>query len=131
MPSRNEISLTAEQVQGLQWEVIEVTEDYRRSRAVYGVHPDGTPVYAYQKEILAAEEFLEGVKDLRNANEGRRWSEGMGSDKGGNLPLVHVSSVPLNVFYRDFASRHNDRDFMKHWLNSDAAEPFRVRKGKI
>lgn len=127
----NGIRLTEAQVQGLQWEVYEVTEDFRRSRAVYGLHPDGTPVYAIKTETLAPAQFLEGVKSERNDNEGRRWSTGMGSEKGGNMPMVKVSSIPLNVFYRDFQGRIGDKDYKKWYLNQPENEAFRTRKGAL
>lgn len=125
------IRLTEEQVRGLTWEPWEVTEDYIRSRAVYGLNPNGTPCYAYKTEILEGSKFLESVQQQRNDNEGRKWSEGMGSDKNGNMPLVHVASVPMNKFYGDFLNRHTDRDFTKWWLNNSDNEAFRIRKGKI
>lgn len=125
------IRLTEDQVQGLAWEVIEVTEDFRRSRAVYGRHPDGTPVYAYRTETLAPAQFLEWNREQRNENEGRRWSDALGSEKGGNMPLIKVASIPLNVWFRDFQGRAGDQDFKRWWLNKDENAPFRTRKGNL
>lgn len=124
------VRLTAEQCAGLLWEPWETTEDYRRFRAVYGQGPNG-PVYVYRTEIFEGSKFLENNAALRNANEGRKWSEGMGSDKDGNMPLVHVASTPLNVWYRDHDGRHADREFDKWWLNNPDNLAFRVRTGKI
>lgn len=129
MPSQ--ISLTEDQVQGLSWEVIEVTEDFRRSRAVYGTTADGTPVYAYRKEILAPEGFLEANRAERNATEGQRWGLGSGSEKDGNIPMIKVASTPLNVWYRDFAGRAGDQDFKRWWLKQTKNAPFRTRGGNI
>ena len=44
-----------------------------------------------------------------------------------------VASIPLNVFYRDFAERlkDGDSDFIKHWLNSDNNRPYRTFRGRI
>jgi hypothetical protein len=123
------IRLTEEQVQGLVWEPWEVTEDYIRSRAIYGLQPNGEPCYAYKTEILEGSKFLESVQQERNDNEGRRWSEGMGSDKNGNMPLVKVASLPLNLYYRDFDGRFSDRDFTKWYFDQERNQPFRVRKG--
>jgi hypothetical protein len=124
------VRLTEGQVQGLRWEVVELTEDFRRSRAVYGQGPKG-PVYAYRTEVFAPDQFLEANQTERNETEGTRWDAGLGSDKNGNLPMVKVSSIPLNVFYRDFAGRHGDQDFKKWYLNLPENEAFRTRKGKL
>lgn len=125
------IRLTQEQVQGLRWEIIERTEDFIRSRAVYGMHPNGEPVYAYQTAPIGTPEYLESLQQERNDNEGRRWSTGMGSDGGGNLPMIKVASIPMNIWARDLAPRATDHDFKKWWLNKPENEPFRVRKGKL
>jgi len=125
------IRLTEDQVQGLQWEVIERTEDYIRSRAVFGMKPDGTPVYAYQTAPVGSKEYLESLQQERNDNEGRRWSEGMGSDANGNLPMVKVASIPMNIWARDLAPRAADQDYKKWWLDREENAPFRVRKGKL
>jgi hypothetical protein len=44
-----------------------------------------------------------------------------------------VASIPLNIFYRDFASRlkDGDEDFVKWWLNSDENRPYRTFRGKL
>lgn len=130
MPTQS-IRLTQDQVQGLVWEPYEVTEDYRRSRAVYGIDPQGNPVYAVKTEVFAPDQFLDANVSERNDNEGQRWGVGMGSDKGGNMPLVKVASIPMNVWARDLASRAKDPDHKKWWLNRSENEPFRVRKGKL
>jgi len=126
--AQDAIRLTEEQVRGLQWEVVELTPDYRVSRAVYGQGPDG-PVYAYQREIFAADQFLDNLVQERNANEGRKWSEGTGSEKNGNMPLVKVGSIPLNVFFRDFTRRADDKDYKKWWWQQDKNQVFKTRKG--
>lgn len=130
MPTQS-IRLTEDQVQGLQWKLIETTEDHRRYRAVYGREADGTPVYAIKTETLAPAAFLEANKAEQNETEGQRWGIGMGSDKGGNMPLVKVASIPMNILTRDFAGRMDDRDFKKWWLNRDENAPFRTRKGTL
>lgn len=44
-----------------------------------------------------------------------------------------IASVPMNVFYRDFASRlkDGDEDFVKHWLNSEQNRPYRTFRGRV
>lgn len=120
------IPLTEEQVQGLSWEVYEVTEDYRRSRAVYGRHADGTPVYAVRTEVLAPMKLLENNAQERNDTDGTRWA----SDKDG-IPLTKIGSVPMNVWARDFAGRVGDQDYKKWWWSRDRNQPFRTRRGHL
>lgn len=125
------IRLTEDQVQGLQWELFQTTEDFRRYRAVYGHEADGTPVYAIKTETLAPAALLEANKAEKNDTEGQRWGVGYGSDKNGNMPLVKVASIPLNVYYKNFAGRAGDKDFKKWWLSQSENEPFRTRKGNL
>lgn len=122
------IQLTQEQVQGLVWEPYEITEDFIRSRAIYGYDAAGMPVYAIQTAPRGSLEFLEALVTERNDNEGKRWSEGSGSDKGGNMPLVKAGSVPLNVWFKHFANgQAADRDKKKWFWKQDWAQPFKVR----
>lgn len=125
MPTQS-ISLTAEQVQGLTWEVYELTPDYRRSRAVFGRHPDGTPVYAFRTEVFAPDEFLEANAQQRNDNDGKRW----GDDKNG-VNLVKVASTPLNVWFKHFAGRVGDQDFKKWFYSREENQAFRTRRGAL
>lgn len=120
------IQLKAEQVEGLTWQVIEETEDYRRSRAVWGKHPDGTPVYVLRTEVLSAKELLEANARQRNENDGKRW----GDDKNG-IQMSKIGSVPLNILYRDFQGRLDDQDFKKWWWSRTENAPFRTRRGNL
>ena len=123
---KTEIRLTEEQVQGLQWEVCELTPDYRVSRAVYGQGPEGA-VYAYKREIFAPEQFLDDLAQERNDTDNTGW----GDDKNG-IPLVKIGSVPLNVWYRDFANgRAQDKDYKKWWWAQDANQVFRTKRGRL
>lgn len=125
------ISLSEEQVQGLNWQVVEIKDDFEVSRAIYGMGPEG-PVYAYRRRVFAAEEFLEQNKQERNDNEGRRWSAGYGSDKAGNMPLVKVASTPLNVWYKHFKlGEVADQDKKKWFYNRPENQAFRTRGGKL
>lgn len=131
MPTHS-IRLTEDQVQGLNWEVFEVTEDFRRSRAVFGQDPiTHEAVYAYRTEVLMPAELLEANKTEKNYTEGQRWSTGMGSERGGNMPLIKVASIPLNIWARDLAPRTADKDFKRWWLKQEANAPFRTRKGNL
>lgn len=125
MPT-NSIRLTEEQVQGLHWEVYELTPDYRRSRAVFGRHADGTPVYATKTEIFAPDQFLDDNARQRNETDNTRW----GNDKNG-IQMTKIGSVPLNVFYRDFAGRLDDQDHKKWWWSRGENQVFRTRRGNL
>ena len=119
-------------MKGLVWQLYEVTEDYRRYRAVYGMDPiTHEPIYAVKTEILAPAEMLESVKQERNDTEGTRWSSGMGSDKNGNMPLVKVASIPMNKWAAELAPRAKEKDFKKWWLARPENEAFRTRKGDL
>ena len=115
------------------WEVVEVTPEYRRSMAVHSYDPFGKPVYIERTESLVAPALLEQNAQERNETDGTRWSSGMGSEKGGNIPLIKVASMPLNVFFAEIAPRQaaGDRDFLRWFLNRDENAPFRTRRGKI
>lgn len=127
------IRLTEEDCRGLSWEVVEVTPHYRRSIG-RGHHPvTGVEITAQRTEYLAEDSLLEANQAARNEHDGVLWSAGMGSDKGGNVPLVHVASVPLNKFFADMAPklREGDDDHAKWWLRRDENQPFRTRRGGV
>lgn len=90
-------------------------------------------LYVRRTENLAEPEILAANERERNDTDGTRWSSGMGSDKGGNLPMVKVASVPLNVFFRDIAPRQKegDTDFVKWWLRNEQNRPYRTRRGNV
>lgn len=110
------------------WEVYEVTPFYRRSRLWL---EDGS--YILRTETFIDEALQEANNQARNATEGTRWSSGMGSEKGGNVPMIKVASIPMNKFMADFAGglKTGDEDHAKWLLNSDAYAPFRTRKGRL
>lgn len=126
------IPLTEADVQNCTWQLVETTPDYRRYVG-HGTHPvTGAEITVQKTEYLAEEALVARNAEERSENEGRRWSQGAGSDKNG-VPLVKVASIPLNKFYADFAPRaqDGDKDFAKWWLEQPANQPFRTRKGNI
>lgn len=82
--------------------------------------------YVFRKtENLAESALLEANRVSFNDSHGKRFSnEAIGTK---------VASIPLNVFYRDFAARlkEGDSDFIKHWLNSDQNRPYRTFRGRL
>lgn len=127
------IKLTEADCQNVTWRVVETTPLYRLSVG-HGTHPvTGIEFTVERKEFLAEDELLALNKERRNNTASKRWSSGAGSDKGGNMPMVHVGSVPLNKFMADCADgiRTGDADHLKWWLQRDENQVFRTREGKL
>lgn len=131
MISKSKISLKESEVQNCNWTLIEATPEYRRYVGT-GTHPvSGLPIEVLKTEYLA-DEKLQGInQDERNFNDGRRWTQGAGSDKGGNMPMVRVGRIPLNKLYADVVPRLADKDHLKWYLNREENQPFRTRRGKL
>ena len=105
------------------WTVCERGDDYVISATTVSI--DGMPVRAERTQYLADEMLQAANRQEYNDSEGRRWGDGK-----------VVARVPLNVIFsgnHELAEniRNGDRDHMKHWLNSEAALPFRTWKGKV
>lgn len=115
------------------WTLVEVTPIYRRYTADYGYDQFGKRMTVQRTEIIDATGFLEDNARERNETDNTPWSSGMGSDKNGNMPMVKVASVPLNVWFRDIAPRlqDGDQDFAKWYLNRDENQHLRTRRGKL
>lgn len=113
-----------------QWEVFEVTPLYRRSR-LWIDREKGS--YVQRTEFFADEQLQALNAEERNARDGKRWSSGMGSEKGGNVPMVRIARTPLNKFFADLAPRikQGDEDHMKWWLQQEQNQPFRTRSGRV
>lgn len=127
------IKLTADDCRNVTWQLVEQTDAFRRYIG-HGTHPvTGVEITVQKTEFIAEDALLAQNAAERNEADGRRWSSGMGTEKGGNLPLVKVASTPLNVFFSEMAPRlkEGDQDFMKWWLNSEKNQAFRTRKGTI
>lgn len=125
------LRLTEADVQNCSWTLVEQTPEYRRYVG-NGTHPvTGAPITVQKTEYLAEDELLRRNAFDRNEADGKRWSSGMGSEKGGNVPLIHVGRIPLNKYFSDFMGRFDDQDFMRWWLRRDENQPFRTRRGNI
>ena len=104
-----------------QWTFEGVSSDGLRRHYVYWV--DKANGVGFRKtENLVEEDLLAHNRDRLNDSQGQRFGDGK-----------VVASVPLNVFYRDFASRlrEGDTDFMRWWLNNDENKPYRTFRGKV
>jgi hypothetical protein len=126
--------LTEADCQNVTWQVVEVTPTYRRSVG-RGTHPvSGVPIEVMKTEFLADEPLQVLNTEERHSRDGKRWSTGAGSEKGGNVPMVRVGRIPLNVLFgTDLASkmRGGDEDHLKWGLNRDENQPFRTKSGKL
>jgi len=127
------IKLTEDDCRNVTWQLVEQTTDYCRYIG-HGTHPvTGVEITVQKTEFLAEDALLGLNQSRRNSTAGTRWSSGVGSDKGGNLPMVHVGSVPLNKFFADLAPylKAGDEDHAKWWLSRDENQPFRTREGNL
>lgn len=133
MKSKLTIKLTEADCRNVSWTFQGIDDGYR----VYighGTHPvSGVPITVQKREPIFEDALLDLNAERRNNTSGKRWSSGLGSDRAGNMPLVHVGSIPLNKFFADFAPkvREGDKDFARWWLNRDENKPFRTREGKL
>ena len=136
MTSRlDEIQLTAEEGNSIpdsSWRYVGENEDYWHYEADVTL-PSGLPAIVRRKTYKDSAALLSVNEELRKANGERRYTSGMGSDKGGNMPMVHTASIPLAVYYdpvHGIAKRQaaGDRDHLRWFLNSEYAKPFLVRE---
>lgn len=131
MLSKSKISLTEAEVRNCSWTLIEMTPEYRRYVGT-GTHPvTGVPIEVLKTEFTEDQLLQDMNADERNLNDSRRWSQGSGSDKGGNMPMVRVGRIPLNKFYSEIAPRLADKDYLRWWWNRDQNQPFRTRRGRL
>lgn len=125
--------LTEADCRNVEWQVVETTDTYRRSVG-RGTHPDtGEPIEVLRTEYLAEDALLEQNRQARNETDGQRWGTGLGTERGGNMPIIKMASTPLNKFYADHAARlkDGDQDFMRWWLAQEENQPFRTRRGNL
>ena len=106
------------------WEFDGYSEDGLRRHYVHWI--DKAKGLGFRKtENLAEDAILAANRESLNESYGKRFSD----DAIG----TRMASVPLNVFYRDFAKRlkDGDSDFIKWWLNNDQNRPYRTFRGKV
>jgi hypothetical protein len=127
------IKLTEADCANVTWTVIEVADGWRRSVG-HGTHPiTGVPIEVMRTEFLADEELQKLNTEERNSRDGKRWSAGAGSEKGGNVPLIRVGRIPMNKLLTEIAPkmREGDKDHLKWWLERDENQPFRTKSGSL
>lgn len=89
--------------------------------------------YIMRTEHFADKDIQTLNTEERNSRDGKRWGIGAGSEKGGNVPMIRVARTPINKFMADAAPyiRQGDDEHLRWWLNSEAAQPFRTRSGRL
>jgi hypothetical protein len=125
--------LTEAECQNVTWQVVEVTPTYRRSVG-HGTHPvSGVPIEVMRTEFLADESLQTLNAEERNSRDGKRWSQGAGSEKGGNVPMIRTARIPLNKLYSEIVPRmkQGDEEHLSWWLNRPENQPFRTKSGRL
>jgi hypothetical protein len=103
------------------WEFEGLSSDGLRRHYVHWI--DKANGVGFRKtENLVEQDLLAVNKQRLDDSHGERFGDGK-----------VIASVPLNVFYRDFAKRlkEGDEDFTKWWLNSDQNRPYRTFRGRL
>lgn len=103
------------------WEFDGMSSDGLRRHYVYWV--DKANGVGFRKtENLVEQDLLKVNQEKLNDSHGQRFGDGK-----------IIASVPLNVFYRDFAKRlkEGDEDFSKWWLNHEQNRPYRTFRGRV
>jgi len=103
------------------WEFDGCSSDGLRRHYVYWM--DREKGLGFRKtENLAEDELLARNQDSFNESHGKRFGDGK-----------VIGRIPMNVFYRDFASRlkEGDQDFVKWWLNNADNRPYRTFRGRV
>ena len=127
------IKLSETDVQNCSWTFLDESDGYRRWLGK-GTHPvTGVPIEVIKTETLIDQAVQDLNAEERNARDARRWSDGAGSEKGGNVPMIRVGRIPMNKLLADLAPkmRAGDKDHLKWWLNRDENQPFRTKSGRL
>lgn len=107
-----------------QWIFDGMSEDGLRRHYVHWI--DREKGLGYRKtENLVEEQILAQNRESFNDSQTKRFRDDPIGTK--------VASIPLNVFYRDFAARlqDGDSDFVKWWLNGEKNRPYRTFRGRF
>lgn len=105
---------------GGNWEVYEVTPEYRRSRLWLDENK-----YIIRTEYLQDDELIELNRQEFNDSHTKRFSDDAMGTK--------VASIPLNRFYQDVAPRlkEGDKDFLPWYLDKDENRWMRTFRGTM
>jgi hypothetical protein len=102
------------------WEVFEVTPEYRRSRLWID-----DKSYIQKTEYLAEDLLIESNREAFNDSQGKRFGDGK-----------IVGRIPMNILYGSNSEvakklKEGDSDHLKWWLNGEAGRPWRRFRGRL
>jgi hypothetical protein len=133
MTSPTELKLSIEEGMALasrvkNWRLVKETEIARYWEA--DIEGLGT---IRRTEYLESEALLNYTAEMRKETANERYTSGLGSDKGGNMPMVHTATIPDTVYHRDVAPKlaAGDKDYLRWFLNQPENAPYRVREGNL
>lgn len=104
-----------------QWTFDGYSSDGLRRHYVYWIDREKGLGFRKTENVVEAE-LIERNRQSFNDSQTQRFGDGK-----------VVASVPLNIFYRDFAKRlkEGDEDFTRWWLNHHDNRPYRTFRGKV
>lgn len=94
--------------------------------------PNGLKGIVRRKTYTEGPLLLKINEEMRKESAGRRYTAGLGSDKGGNMPMVQTASIPLQIYFSEIAPRRRegDRDHLRWWLNRVENQQWRTNTGQ-
>jgi hypothetical protein len=103
------------------WEFEGMSADGLRRHYVYWVDRENGVGFRKTENVIESD-LLAVNKQRFDESQSQRFGDGQ-----------IIASVPLNVFYRDFAKRlkEGDDDFVKYWLNHEQNRPYRTFRGRV
>lgn len=130
----NEVRITEDDVRNIpasSYRIVSQDEDCRVWEADVEL-PNGMKGRVRKTEYIASAELLAYTEELRKESSGKRYTHGMGSDKGGNMPMVHTASIPTNVYMTEIAPRKaaGDKDHLRWWLRQAENAKYRTTEGE-
>lgn len=106
------------------WEFDGYSSDGLRRHYVYWVDKENGVGFR-KTENLIEDQLIAHNQESLNDSYGKRFR--------GDAVGTKMASIPLNIFYRDFAKRlkDGDEDFAKWWLNNEQNRPYRTFRGRV
>lgn len=85
-----------------------------------------------RKTYTEGPKLLNILAEMRKDTSNHRYTQGMGSDKGGNMPMVQTASIPLPIYFSEIAGRQQsgDKDHLRWWLRQEENQKWRANTGE-
>lgn len=77
-----------------------------------------------KKEYILEDALRELNRNEFNDSATKRWRDDTAIGQ-------RVSRIPLHLFYKDFAGRHDDPEYTNWWHKQDENQPFLTKKGRL